>query len=64
MRTWLNWTAAAVAAAVLLAWDYPTGAVVAWIAVCTLCALAVIEFLDVPALDDALPPPQPAPTAP
>ncbi|MGY0017434.1 hypothetical protein [Streptomyces sp. cg35] len=55
MRTWLNWTVAAVAAAVLLAWDYPTGAVVAWIAVCAVCALAVIEFLDAPALPDPAP---------
>ncbi|WP_338698519.1 hypothetical protein V2W30_20495 [Streptomyces sp. Q6] len=52
MRTWLNWTVAAVAAAVLLAWNYPTGAVVAWIAVCAVLALAVIEFLDAPELPD------------
>ncbi|MZD09226.1 hypothetical protein GTW43_29720 [Streptomyces sp. SID5785] len=60
MRTWLNWTVAAVAAAVLLAWDYPTGAVVAWIAVAALCALAVIEFLDVPELGDEITAPAPA----
>ncbi|NEB82385.1 hypothetical protein G3I40_45325, partial [Streptomyces sp. SID14478] len=61
MRTWLNGTVAAVAAAVLLAWDYPTGAVVAWIAVCAVCALAVVEFLDAPALPD---PPEPEASAP
>lgn len=61
MRTWLNWTVAAVAAAVLLAWNYPTGAVVAWIAVCAVCALAVVEFLDAPALPD---PPVPEAGAP
>ncbi|MYW68871.1 hypothetical protein GTY65_33065 [Streptomyces sp. SID8379] len=66
MRRWLNWTVAAVAAAVLIAWNYPTGAVVAWIAVCAVCALAVIEFLDAPALpgpdpsEAAAPPAAPA----
>ncbi|MEV3852722.1 hypothetical protein AB0J38_00085 [Streptomyces sp. NPDC050095] len=53
MRTWLNWTVAAVAPAVLLVWNYPTGAVVAWIAVGAVCALAVIEFLDAPTLAEA-----------
>ncbi|WP_353943497.1 hypothetical protein ABII15_18820 [Streptomyces sp. HUAS MG91] len=53
MRTWLNLTVAAVAAAVLIAWSYPTGLVVLWIAVAAVCALAVIEFLDAP----TLPPP-------
>ncbi|MFE1954608.1 MULTISPECIES: hypothetical protein [Streptomyces] len=56
MRTWLNWTVAAVAAAVLIAWNYPTGAVVAWIAFVALCALAIIEFLDVPEFQDAASP--------
>ncbi|MER5947391.1 hypothetical protein ABT127_15090 [Streptomyces sp. NPDC001904] len=53
MRTWLNLTVAAVAAAVLIAWSYPTATVVLWIAVVAVCALAVIEFLDAP----TLPPP-------
>ncbi|MFJ4712981.1 hypothetical protein [Streptomyces sp. NPDC088785] len=58
MRTWLDLTVAAVAAAVLLAWSYPTAAVVLWIAVVAVCVLAVLEFLDAPALPD-----EPAPAA-
>ncbi|WP_327365694.1 hypothetical protein [Streptomyces sp. NBC_01217] len=50
-RNWLNWTVVVVAAAVLVAWDRPTGLVTVWIAVCALIALAVIEFLD----DDSTP---------
>ncbi|MFF2008494.1 hypothetical protein ACFVWY_05385 [Streptomyces sp. NPDC058195] len=42
----LNWTVVAVAAAVLVVWDRPTGLVTVWIAVCALFALAVVEFLD------------------
>ncbi|WPW27053.1 hypothetical protein P6B95_06310 [Streptomyces atratus] len=50
-RLWLNWTVVVVAAAVLVAWDRPTGLVTVWIALCALFALAVIEFLD----DDSTP---------
>ncbi|MFF1501307.1 hypothetical protein ACFVZR_15795 [Streptomyces sp. NPDC058316] len=45
-RAWLNWTVVVVAAAVLVAWDRPTGLVTVWIALCALFALAVVEFLD------------------
>ncbi|MGW1893198.1 hypothetical protein ACWCP6_23570 [Streptomyces sp. NPDC002004] len=45
-KPWLNWTVVAVAAAVVLAWNYPTSVVIVWIVVCALIALAVIEFLD------------------
>ncbi|MFE7462488.1 hypothetical protein ACFU6R_00090 [Streptomyces sp. NPDC057499] len=42
----LNWAVVAVAAAVLVVWDRPTGLVTVWIALCALFALAVVEFLD------------------
>lgn len=47
-RVWLRWAAVAVASVVLAFWSYPTGMVIFWIAVVTLAALAVIEFLDEP----------------
>ncbi|MFF3956094.1 hypothetical protein ACFYY1_23145 [Streptomyces sp. NPDC001890] len=47
----LNWTVVVVAAAVLVAWDRPTGLVTVWIALCALFVLAVVEFLD----DDSSP---------
>ncbi|MFB8035952.1 hypothetical protein ACFC5Z_23995 [Streptomyces sp. NPDC056004] len=47
----LNWTVVVVAAAVLVAWDRPTGLVTVWIALCALFALAAVEFLD----DDSSP---------
>ncbi|MFD0341077.1 hypothetical protein ACFVH0_20745 [Streptomyces sp. NPDC127117] len=47
----LNWTVVVVAAAVLVAWDRPTGMVTVWIALCALIVLAVVEFLD----DDSSP---------
>ncbi|MFE2298265.1 hypothetical protein ACFXAW_08715 [Streptomyces sp. NPDC059445] len=50
-KTWLNWTVVAVAAAVLLVWNYPTAAVTIWIALLALLALAIVEFLD----DDGTP---------
>lgn len=46
VKTWLNWTVVAVAAVVLLVWNYPTAVVTVWIAVLALLALAVVEFLD------------------
>ncbi|MFH8475521.1 hypothetical protein [Streptomyces sp. NPDC018000] len=52
-RPWLNWTVVVVSAAVLVAWNRPTGLVTVWIALCALFALAVIEFLD----DDSTPHP-------
>ncbi|MEV6162677.1 hypothetical protein AB0L71_12270 [Streptomyces sp. NPDC052052] len=45
-RRRLNWAVVGVAAAVLVAWDRPTGLVTLWIALCALFALAVVEFLD------------------
>lgn len=51
VKTWLNWTVVAVAAVVLLVWNYPTAVVTVWIAVLALLALAVVEFLD----DDGTP---------
>ncbi|MEU9619515.1 MULTISPECIES: hypothetical protein [unclassified Streptomyces] len=45
-RPWLNWTVVVVAAAVLVAWDRPTGLVTVCVALCALFALAVVEFLD------------------
>ncbi|MGW4382717.1 hypothetical protein [Kitasatospora sp. NPDC004531] len=45
-KAWLGWGAVAVAAVVLLTWGYPTVAVVLWIALALLAALAVLEFLD------------------
>jgi hypothetical protein len=42
----LRWGAALAAAVALLLWSYPTGWVVFWIALATVAALAVIEFLD------------------
>ncbi|MFD6417354.1 hypothetical protein [Streptomyces sp. NPDC060194] len=45
-RPWADRTVVAVAAAVFVVWDHPTGAVVVGIALCALLALAVIEFLD------------------
>ncbi|MFD4620671.1 hypothetical protein [Streptomyces sp. NPDC058475] len=45
-KSWLDWTVVAVAAATLIAWDHPTGAVTLWIALGALFALALIEFLD------------------
>ncbi|MGW3913428.1 hypothetical protein ACWEBX_18215 [Streptomyces sp. NPDC005070] len=50
-KTWLIWTVVAVAAAILLVWNYPTAAVTIWIAVLALLALAIVEFLD----DDGTP---------
>ncbi|MFF2363550.1 hypothetical protein ACFVU0_12640 [Streptomyces sp. NPDC058122] len=50
-KTWLVWTVVAVAAAILLVWNYPTAAVTIWIAVLALLALAIVEFLD----DDGTP---------
>lgn len=47
----LNWAVVVVAAAVLVAWDRPTGLVTVWIALCALIVLAVVEFLD----DDSSP---------
>jgi hypothetical protein len=47
----LNWTVVVVAAAVLVAWDRPTGPVTVWIALCALIVLALVEFLD----DDSSP---------
>ncbi|WP_051370817.1 hypothetical protein [Streptomyces sp. 142MFCol3.1] len=47
-KRWLNWTVVAVAAATLLAWNYPTAAVTLWIALGALLALALVEFLDDP----------------
>ncbi|MFI0962521.1 hypothetical protein ACH4S8_14130 [Streptomyces sp. NPDC021080] len=51
VKTWLNWTVVAVAAVILLVWNYPTAAVTIWIAVLALLALAIVEFLD----DDGTP---------
>ncbi|MFD4950009.1 hypothetical protein ACFVYE_45915 [Streptomyces sp. NPDC058239] len=45
-RGLLDWTVVAVAAAVLVAWDRPTGPVTVWITLCALFVLAVVEFLD------------------
>lgn len=42
----LRWGAVLVAAVVLVLWPYPTGLVICWIAVVTVAALAVIEFLE------------------
>jgi hypothetical protein len=42
----LNWLVVLVAAVVLLLWSYPTGMVIFWIALVTVVALAVVEFLD------------------
>ncbi|MFI6490882.1 hypothetical protein [Streptomyces sp. NPDC050564] len=55
-KTWLNWTVVAVAAATLIAWDRPTGAVTLWIALGALLVLALIEFVDdrAPHLADSL----------
>ncbi|MBO0512077.1 hypothetical protein J0695_09645 [Streptomyces beijiangensis] len=44
-RTWLNWGVVAVAVVVFLLWSHPTGVVVLVIALCTLVALALVEFL-------------------
>ncbi|MEW1688731.1 hypothetical protein ACIQOF_09770 [Streptomyces sp. NPDC091265] len=49
----LNWSVVVVAAAVLVAWNRPTGLVTVWIALCALFVLAVVEFLD----DDGAPRP-------
>jgi len=45
-KSWMNWTVVAVAAATLIAWNYPTAAVTLWIALGALLALALVEFLD------------------
>ncbi|MET9898636.1 hypothetical protein [Streptomyces sp. NPDC006446] len=66
VKMWLNWTVVAVAAAVLLVWNYPTAAVTIWIAVLALLALAVVEFLDddgTPHLTGTLDGPAAGPTA-
>ncbi|MER5517663.1 hypothetical protein [Streptomyces sp. NPDC002763] len=44
-RTWISWLLVVVALLVYLLWSYPTGWVVIGIALCLLCALAVVEFL-------------------
>ncbi|MER6101549.1 hypothetical protein ABT115_04175 [Streptomyces sp. NPDC001832] len=55
-RRWLNWTVVVVAAAVLVAWDRPTGLVTVCIALCALFVLAVIEFLDEDSTPHRVPP--------
>ncbi|WP_329119803.1 hypothetical protein [Streptomyces sp. NBC_01465] len=44
-KTWLNWGVVAVAVVVFLLWSHPTGLVVLVIALLTLLALALVEFL-------------------
>ena len=53
LRRWLAWAVLAVAAVVFALWTDPTVAVVLWITVVVLLALAVLEFLDTgrPAVD-------------
>jgi hypothetical protein len=58
-RTFLQWCVVAVAAVVLAVWSYPTGLVIILIAVVTVAALAVVEFVD----DGRRPRPPAAPPA-
>ncbi|WP_051034177.1 hypothetical protein [Streptomyces sp. SS] len=60
-RTWITWVLVAGAAAALVFWSYPTGAVVVGLALALLFALAVVAFL---AEEPAEQPPAEKPTTP
>ncbi|WP_051786798.1 MULTISPECIES: hypothetical protein [Streptomyces] len=60
-RTWITWILVAGAAAALVFWSYPTGAVVVGLALALLFALAVVAFL---AEEPAEQPPAEKPTTP
>lgn len=60
-RTWITWILVAGAAAALVFWSYPTGAVVVGLALALLFALAIVAFL---AEEPAEQPPTEKPTTP
>ncbi|MFE0176028.1 hypothetical protein ACFWZ2_27260 [Streptomyces sp. NPDC059002] len=54
-RTWISWILVAAALLGYVLWSHPTGWVVVGIALCLLCALAVVEFLGGERQDEAAP---------